>query len=297
MWTAVSSIALCALPPPLRVLGVQIAPGANIQQRATQLIRENPGHELYVMPELSSHGYDDTVLSQLDSYAEKADGSIFQHFSNCARDVNAYICYGYLRRTECGGCTICQAVVDPSGELVLSYDKMHLCDMGACSEVGYGVQPGSTPGVFEINGVKVGVTICYDIRFPELYRKLAWDADCDLILHPSAFIRDATFPCYHQFVTTRAVENGVYLLSVNYAGEDFGDSIAVPPWVGPVPGLIDEGDDQGGAYGHDEGVLSTRSLGIEEGVLPLLVQPGHCEAVRKAYPYRRNIHESLRPQG
>ena len=132
---------------------------------------------------------------------------------------------------------------------------------------------GSTPGVVEINGVKVGVTICYDIRFPELYRKLAWDADCDLILHPSAFIRDATFPCYHQFVTTRAVENGVYLLSVNYAGEDFGDSIAVPPWVGPVPGLIDEGDDQGGAYGHDEGVLSTRSLGIEEGVLPLLVQP------------------------
>ena len=99
------------------------------------------------------------------------------------------------------------------------------------------------------------------------------------------------------YSTARAVENGVYLLSVNYAGEDFGDSIAVPPWVGPVPGLIDEGDDQGGAYGHDEGVLSTRSLGIEERVLPLLVQPGHCEAVRKAYPYRRNIHESLRPQG
>ena len=102
-----------------------------------------------------------------DSHAEKADGSIFQHFANCARDVNAYICYGYLRRTECGGCTICQAVVArESGELVLSYDKMHLCDMGACSEVGYGVQPGSTPGVFEINGVKVGVTICYDIRLP-----------------------------------------------------------------------------------------------------------------------------------
>ena len=109
--------------------------------------------------------------------------------------------------------------------------------MGACSEVGYGCSRGDALGTFEGDGVRVGLSICYDIRFPELFRRLAWDEGCDLVLHPSAFIRDATFPCYHQMCTVRAVENGIYFLSVNHGGEDFGDSIAVPPWIGPVPGL------------------------------------------------------------
>ena len=85
------------------------------------------------------------------------------------------------------------------GQLVLAYDKMHLCDMGDCSEIAHGCSPGEGElGVFECDGVRVGVTICYDLRFPELYRALAWDAGCDLILHPAALVRDATFPMYHQ---------------------------------------------------------------------------------------------------
>jgi predicted amidohydrolase len=163
---------------------------------------------------------------------------------------------------------------------VLAYDKMHLCDMGACSEVAYGIARGTEPGVFDCRGYSVGLTICYDLRFPELHRHLSWDRDCDLILHPAAFVRDATFPCYHQFVTTRAVENGVYMLSVNYAGDEFGASIAVPPWIGPVPGLESE--------------LASTSLETEEGVLPLTVEPGHLEAVRRAYPYRRDVSTTLR---
>ena len=84
-------------------------------------------------------------------------------------------------------------------------------------------------------------------------------------------------------MTTRAVENSIYLLSVSYAGERFGASIACPPWVGPVPGL------------HVE--LAPTSLGTEEGVLPLVVDPSHLVCVRRAYPYRRNVHPDLRPPG
>ena len=153
--------------------------------------------------------------------------------------------------------------------------------MGACSEVGYGFERGSELGVFECKQIRVGLTVCYDLRFPELYRAIAWDAGCDLILHPSAFVRDATFSCYHQFVTTRAVENGVYVLSVNYAGALFGDSIAAPPWVGPVP---------------DSAELAATTLGLEEGVLPLTVEPAHLAAVRSAYPYRRDRHPTLNKQ-
>ena len=269
---------------PLRVCGLQIhtVPGdtaANLN-RAQKLIRANPGYDLYVLPELSSHGYGDAVLAALDHHAQDADtGEIASFFADCAREANAHICYGFLRRREddfgtAGGYFICQAVATPKGTLALTYDKIHLCDMGACSEVGYGLTRGSGLGVFEIHGIRVGVSICYDLRFPELYRALAWEQRCDLLLHPCAFVRDATFPTYHQFCIVRAQENGVYLLSVNHAGADFGDSIAVPPWTGPVPGL--------------DGELAPVTLGIEEGVLPLVVEPAHLSAVRAAYPYRRD---------
>ena len=283
---------LGAAAPPLRVLGLQIeaTPGETQKnlRRAEALIRQHPGHNLYVLPELSSQAYDDAVLAELDAHAEDAThGATARFFQRVAREADAHICFGLLRRTAEGGVTICQAVAGPAGTTVATYDKMHLCDMGDCSEVGYGLTPGTDPCVFECKGVRVGLSVCYDIRFPELYRALAWDHNCDLILHPSAFVRDATFECYHQFATCRAVENGVYLLSVNFAGERFGDSIAVPPWIGPVPGI---------ARGEEEGdeLLAAASLGTEEGVLPLIVDAGHLAAVRAAYPYRRNVHPALR---
>ena len=73
----------------------------------------------------------------------------------------------------------------------------------------------------------------------------------------------------------------MYVLSVNYAGSSFGESIAAPPWVGPVPGLATD--------------LAPSSLGIEEGVLPLVVQSAHLAAVRRAYPYRRDVSPTLLP--
>ena len=276
-------------PASLRVLGLQVELLAQVDAslaRAEAMIRAHPAR-LYVLPELNCHGYSDAVLSQLDpsrpekNPAQDAEtGSITAFFARLAREVDAYICFGFLRDAGGGRTCICQAVVDPEGALVLAYDKMHLCDMGDCSEVGYGCSPGGEPGVFEVDGVRVGLTICYDIRFPELYRALAWDHECDIVLHPAAFIRDATFPMYHTFVQTRAVENGIYLLSVSYAGERFGASIACPPWVGPVPGLAQE--------------LAPASLGTEEGVLPLVVEPRHLDCVRRAYPYRRNVNPVLR---
>jgi len=283
-------LGVAALQQPLRVLGIQpeLFAGnteANLA-RAAELIRANRGFRLYVLPELKGNGYSDEVLSQLSTHAQEAEtGSITAFFQGVAREVDAHICYGFLRCSGSGGgddgrrYSICQGVVNPSGEFVLAYEKLHLCDMGDCSEMGYGCSPGSELGVFECDGLRVGVTVCYDLRFPELYRSLAWGEGCDLILHPAAFVRDATFHCYHQFAMTRAVENGVYLLSVNYAGASFGDSIAVGPWIGPVPELAEE--------------LSPSSLGVQEGVLPLTVEPSHLEAVRRAYPYRRNLNPAL----
>jgi len=271
-------------PAVLRVLGIQLAasPGdaAANRRRARALIEAHPGHDLYVLPELSSPGYDDAVLAAVGAHAEGDDDAAAScaFFADVARDVGAHVCFGYLRRAA-GGVRICSAVAAPEGGVVLRYDKMHLCDMGRCSEVARGLAAGAAPGVFTCRGWRVGVAICYDLRFPELWRRLAWGAGCDVVVHPSAFARDATFPCYHPFATTRAVENQVYVLSVNFAGPAFGASVACPPWVGPVPGAADQ---------------APAFLGDEEAVLPLACESAVLAAVRAAYPYRRDLHASLR---
>ena len=290
----------------LRALGIQLAATSDRAVNlaaAKALILQNPGHDLYVLPELSSTGYDDACFQRLEELAEDArDGPSAEFFREVARDADAHIAYGFPRRRtaeeqeqKAGPFAITQAVVAPSGAVVCTYDKMHLCNMGDCSETSFGFAPGADIATFVCAGVTVGLTICYDLRFPELYRRYAWpeaegseggggsegSGGCDLILHPSAFVRDATFPTYHAFVTTRAQENGVYVLSVTYAGEKFGSSIAAPPWLGPVPGLADGTE------------LAPTCLGDEEAVLPLVVEPRTLAAVRRAYPYRTDRNPTL----
>ena len=231
----------------LKVCAVQLraTPGdvsGNVR-RAAELIRASPGYHLYVLPELSSCGYGDGVLSNLPTFSQNPSrGNVFLVFQALAREADAHICFGFLCRTArplsavpaVGSCivvqngapgvvtranavaaaadvrfehgrertclltelrepvfTIAQAVVAPTGRVELVYDKMHLCDMGKCSEVAHGLARGERPGVFACRGWRVGVCICYDLRFPELWRRLAWEEDCDLIVHPSAFVRDS----------------------------------------------------------------------------------------------------------
>ena len=228
----------------LKVCAVQLraTPGdvsGNVR-RAAELIRASPGYHLYVLPELSSCGYGDGVLSNLPTFSQNPSrGNVFLVFQALAREADAHICFGFLCRTArplsavpaVGSCivaqngapgvvtranavaeaadvrfehgrertclltelrepvfTIAQAVVAPTGRVELVYDKMHLCDMGKCSEVAHGLTRGEQPGVFTCRGWRVGVCICYDLRFPELWRRLAWEEDCDLIVHPSAFV-------------------------------------------------------------------------------------------------------------
>ena len=126
----VPTLGAVAPRPALRVLGLQIsAVSGNTErnlQHAAALIQANPGFDLYVLPELSSHGYDDAVLASLDLHAQDAAGAITSFFCNCARAAEAHVCFGFIRQAEDGKRTICQAVAAPSGELELIYDKMHL---------------------------------------------------------------------------------------------------------------------------------------------------------------------------
>jgi nitrilase len=186
-------------------------------------------HDLVVLPELSSITYSRESFANLAELVEPLDGPSFQVFSQLAKEFNVTILYGMPR---INGDTYCisQVAVDGQGVLLGYYDKLHMAQFGASMEKDYFTK-GDHLFTFEVKGVKVAPIICYDLRFPDLCRVLAVEHDVDLILHAVAFARDQSFDSWHSFCTARAMENQLFFLSLNRAGEVFGNSVFCLPWM------------------------------------------------------------------
>jgi len=185
--------------------------------------------DLVVLPELSSIDYARNTFDQLQTLAETNTGASFQTFRKIATEFGVTVVYGYpgLRDNRF---TICQAAVGADGQLLGVYEKLHIAHYGASMEKDY-FESGQQLMVFECKGIRIAPIICYDIRFPELCSTLATQHNVSLILHCGAYCRDESFPSWHPFVITRAMENQVYLLSLNRAGKHYGDSLFCPPWM------------------------------------------------------------------
>ena len=246
---------------------------ANIRT-SMEMIQATPGHDIYVLPELSSSGYDEIVFKQLENLAEDWDGPSFEAFSRLSRDLGCYICYSFPRRRSANEFTIAAAVVGPTGGFEAKYDKWHVCSTGDCCEKRF-FKNGKRPlEVFDVFGVRVGLCICYDIRFPELARHLAVDEEISLLLHPGGWPRDEGFFTWHTFVTTRAVENTIYIMSTNWAGLNNGRTVFCPPFV--------DGDK-----------ACLRMLESEPDVLIGTVDMAHIESEREKHPYLRDRNQDM----
>ena len=238
---------------------------ANISS-AIEAITAAPGHDIYVLPELSSTGYGVGVFRALEDLAEDVRGPSFRAFSDLARKQRSFICYSFPRRAGDRRFNICASVVDRNGSLVAHYDKWHLCSTGVCCEKDY-FSPGESPLVaFDVDGIQVGLAICYDIRFPELARKLTLERDISLLLHPGGWPRDEGFHTWHMFVQVRAMENSIYIMSTNWAGPDNGCTAFCPPFI-------------------DGEKCKLEKLGTAPGVLSGIVDIGYLEEVRRTYSY------------
>lgn len=184
--------------------------------------------DLVVLPELSSIDYARETFAELDTLAEPLDGPSFQAWRTLAMDAGVFVSYSFARAADTGP-RICVAVVGPDGVRVGHYDKLHLAQYGASMEKEY-FKRGSHKFVFTINGFRLSPIICYDIRIPELSRSLVLDHGVDVILHCGAYYRDTSFHTWHPFAITRALENQVFFLSLNRAGNHYGKSLFCPPW-------------------------------------------------------------------
>lgn len=185
--------------------------------------------DLVVLPELSSIDYSRAAFDQLDALAEPLDGVSFQTWAQIATDFDVYVVYGFARKDPSGNC-ISMAVVTPDGTLVGHYDKLHLCQYGASMEREY-FTAGQHLLTFEIKGFTLSPIICYDIRIPELARSLVLQHGVDVLLHCGAYFRDPSFRTWHDFAMTRTLENQIFLMSLNRAGQNYGNSLFCFPWM------------------------------------------------------------------
>ena len=127
-------------------------------------------------------------------------------------------------------------LIDRSGELTGVYRKIHMCD---APNLGYnesdGIKPGNIPVVVDHEIGRLGLTICYDLRFPELYRHLTAQG-AQVIFVPAAFFLYTGKHHWLPLLIARAIENQVYIVAPNQWGEhhegrtSYGSSVIIDPW-------------------------------------------------------------------
>jgi predicted amidohydrolase len=144
-------------------------------------------------------------------------------------------------------------LIDPAGEIVARYDKIHLFDVELAGGESYResntYRPGETAVLADLPWGRLGLTICYDLRFPSLYRALA-EAGADFLAIPAAFTKQTGEAHWHVLMRAHAIETGSYVLAAAQGGrhengrDTFGHSVVVDPWGnivaegGAEPGVI-----------------------------------------------------------
>ncbi|MCE1189132.1 MAG: nitrilase family protein [Ignavibacteria bacterium] len=165
---------------------------------------------LFICPEMTLTGFS----MHPEHLAEEPDGPTYIFFSNLAREKKATFIYGCIIQ-EHGSYYNTLFVIDKSGNAQAVYKKIHLFSF-ASENLHY--KGGSLPVITQIDDLRFGLSICYDLRFPELYRNYArHKVDCiiDIANWPAARIAH-----WDSLLPARAIENLAYFIAVNRTGND-----------------------------------------------------------------------------
>ena len=252
--------------------------GENLEQ-AERLLGQAAtwGPDLVVLPELW------TYLGPRKRHAEAAEpipGETSEFLGRVASRYRFWLVGGsYLEAVE-GSERFANTclVFNPDGEQIARYRKLHLFDIevdGKIYEESATIAPGDEVVVTSLAGVPVGLSICYDLRFPELYRRLA-ARGARLLTVPAAFTMETGKDHWEVLLRARAIENQAYVLAPAQCGPHppayacYGNSMIVDPW----------------------GVVLARG-GYREGVVVADVDLGHAERIRKTLPALAHRREDL----
>lgn len=197
------------------------------------------------------------------------EGKTVDFLSKLARKYNVNIFGGSFIRKTNDGCKNSMSVITKSGSLVGFYDKIHLY-----TPDGEGVlSAGLNPCVFEIEGVRFGVSICYDIRFPELFRSyINLKKPVDMLVNLSAWPMTRALQ-YSQMAASRAIENQCYFLALSQCGKITGN-------------VYNSG--QSCVYDPMGNLLS--SLDENKGFMYFQIDTDNVSNTRETYPNLNNRH-------
>lgn len=197
------------------------------------------GAELVVLPENLAFMGSERRKRELAAPLSPGE-QVYEALSMAASDAEVWVVAGGIPeksddpRRPFNTC----AVFSPDGSLVARYRKMHLFDVDLPDGTRFAETDACSRGdavvCVDVAGFRVGLTICYDLRFPELYRRLA-DKGADVVVVPSAFTVTTGKDHWHVLLQARAIENQVYVVAPAQHGQHpkrttYGKTVIVDPW-------------------------------------------------------------------
>ena len=187
-------------------------------------------------------------------------------------------------------------LIDPKGDILARYDKIHMFDVDLAGGESYresrNYRPGELAVLADLPWGRLGLTVCYDLRFPALYRALA-EAGATMLAIPSAFTKQTGEAHWHVLMQARAIENGSFVFAAAQGGkhengrDTYGHSLIVDPWGR----IIAEGGTEPGvimAEINPAEVASARARipSLQHGrrfeIVEPLAEPAHLHVVRRA---------------
>ena len=185
--------------------------------------------------------------------AEQIDGPTCERFGRLAERHQAYLLLGSFNEkgSDESRCHNTSVLFSPQGKILAIYRKIHLFDVDVSDEVRFQesatVEPGEETVCVKTPLAKLGLTICYDLRFPEIYRRLVEDG-AEVLTVPSAFTLMTGKDHWYPLLRARAIENQSWVLAPAQSGRhddqglrhSYGHSLIIDPW-GQVRASVGEG--------------------------------------------------------
>ncbi len=217
-----------------------LEPGPSLEQ-GTALIREAAaaGADYVLTPEVSN-------MMQLnreklfEHLAEPDSDASLKAYRELARELSIHLHIGSLALRASPDRAVNRSfLIAPDGSILASYDKIHMFDIDLGNGESYresaNYQPGETAVISDLPWGRIGLTICYDVRFPALYRALA-EAGASFLAVPAAFTKPTGEAHWHVLLRARAIENGCFVFAAAQGGlhenkrETYGHSLIIDPW-------------------------------------------------------------------
>jgi predicted amidohydrolase len=238
---------------------IQLNAGREVEPNihaASELVRRarDAGADLIMTPEVSDMIEPKRALRE-EKARDEAAHPMLAAFRDLARETEAHLLLGsIIVRTEDDGRLANRSfLIAPDGNIVARYDKIHMFDVDLPGGESYResavFKPGETTALAVLPWGVLGLTVCYDLRFPHLYRALAQGGG-DFLTVPAAFTVPTGKAHWHVLLRSRAIENGCFVFAPAQCGEHaegrrtYGHSLIVAPWgevlaeAGEEPGFI-----------------------------------------------------------